>query len=88
MNSWTQNCRKSPNFEISEGVPIKTRVPREVIMVIMVIAIPRFLSEKNNTFSKRTRLLLNLNAFTLIFSLIYISLKQGYLFSEPIYYML
>ena len=37
MNSWTQNCRKSPNFEISEGVPIKTRVPREVIMVILVV---------------------------------------------------
>ena len=33
-NSWTQNYRKSPNFEISEGVPIKTRVPREVIMAI------------------------------------------------------
>ena len=39
MNSWTQNCRKSPNFEISEGVPIKTRVPREVIMIIMVIMV-------------------------------------------------
>ena len=42
MNSWTQNCRKSPNFEISEGVPIKTRVPREVIMVILVIMVIAF----------------------------------------------
>ena len=77
MNSWTQNCRKSPNFEISEGVPIKTRVPREVIMVIMVIAFHALW----------TRLLLNCNAFTR-FSLIYKSMKQGYLFSETIYYLL
>ena len=45
------------------------------------------MSEKNKAFSKRTRLLMNFIAFTLIFSLMYKSLKQGYLFSEPIYYM-
>ena len=36
----------SLNFEISEGVPIKTRVPREVIMEITFHALMR--SEKNN----------------------------------------
>ena len=46
------------------------------------------MSEKNNAFSKRTRLLMNFNTFTLIFTLMYKSLKQGYLFSGPIYYML
>ena len=49
------------------------------------------MSEKNNAFSKRTPLFMNCNAFTLIFyflSLMFKSLKQGYLFSEPIYYML
>ena len=46
------------------------------------------MSEKNSAFSKRTRLPMNFNAFTQFFSLVYKSLKQGYLFSEPIYYML
>ena len=49
------------------------------------------MSEKNNAFSKRTRLLMNGDAFNLFFyfySLIYKSSNQGYLFSEPIYYML
>ena len=56
-------------------------------MVIMVIAL-RFMSEKNNAFLKRTPLLKNFNTFALFFSLMYKSLKQGYLFSEPIYYIL
>ena len=82
MNSWTQ---KFPNFEIFEGVPIKTRVPREVMFFGNYgNCIPHFTPQKNNAFSKRTRLLMNFNAFTVIFSL----MKQGYLFSEPIYYML
>ena len=54
MNSWVQNCQKSPNFEISEGARITTRVPREVIMV--------------TTFhSERARLVMSFNVFILNF---------------------
>ena len=52
MNSWTQNCRKSPNFEFSEGVPIKTRVPREVILVIMVIEFRALCQKRTMRFQK------------------------------------
>ena len=58
INSWTQNCRKSPNFEFSEGVPINTNAKGGNYGN----CIPRFMTEKNNVFSQRTRLLMNFTA--------------------------
>ena len=52
MNSSTQNCQNRPNFEISEGAPIKTRVPREVIMVIMAIAFHALCQKRTMRFQK------------------------------------
>ena len=60
MNSWTQNCRKSPVFEISEGVPIKTQVSRYVIMVVLVIMVIEFhaLCQKRTMRFQRERIYL------------------------------
>ncbi len=52
LYSLPPNFRKSPNFELSEGVSTKTRMKGDVIMVIKFHA-SMLRSEKDNAFSKQ-----------------------------------